>query len=126
MSLWTLADALSLEFRAVPSPALTCELRGVDEPSRLRPGTPVPEPVRRVVSEIFRANRWKFWEAIPLRFGSASGSGVPEREGGALTLTPKVTPPAPWGRILSEIASWVVVSPELGNTSGAVGAISAR
>ena len=39
------------------------------------------EPARRVPTERRRASRWKFCDEIRLRFGSASGSGVPLRSG---------------------------------------------
>lgn len=51
----------------------------------------VEDPLRRVVREIRRARRWKFWEEMRLRLGSLSGSGVPVRDGGELTDAPKVT-----------------------------------
>src|SRR6266404_8373363 len=55
-----------------------------DDPSRRRlpkMGMPDMEPARRVVTEMRRASRWKFCDEIRLRFGSASGSGVPVRSG---------------------------------------------
>lgn len=45
----------------------------------------------RVVRDIFRARRWKFWEDMRFLLGSLSGSGVPVRDGGEFTLAPKVT-----------------------------------
>jgi len=46
-----------------------------------RIGMPDTEPARRVVMEIRRASRWKFWDEMRLRFVSESGSGVPVRSG---------------------------------------------
>ena len=92
----------------------------------------VEDPVRRVVREIRRARRWKFWEEIRLRLGSLSGSGVPVRDGGELTDAPKVTAGpgvgvgmgmttcagAPEAGVSTRcISDWL--SPEVGNAIGA-------
>src|SRR6267142_5077440 len=86
VSLWMLAAGDSEDALA---PSLSCACAGADEDAdgvasrRKLPriGIPDTEPARRVVTEIFRASRWKFCEEIRLRFVSDSGSGVPVRSG---------------------------------------------
>jgi len=73
------------------------------------------DPWRRVVSEILRARRWKFWEEILFRFGSASGSGevVGETKLGS-NVTPGVCTDAGL-----PVSCAVGVSSEVGNVMGA-------
>jgi len=49
------------------------------------------DPSLRALIEILRASLWKFWVEMPLRLGSESTSGVPER-GDDCTLASNVTP----------------------------------
>jgi hypothetical protein len=86
-SLWILAAGDS-EATMGPASLSVDACAGVDveadDVSRRRlpkMGMPDMEPARRVVTEIRRASRWKFCDEIRLRFGSASGSGVPVRSG---------------------------------------------
>jgi len=122
-----LPAGLSLELRALLSApsSFVAELADTVDASRLRPGKngildTVPE---RAVTDIRRANRWKFCDPMRLRLGSASGSGVPVREGGDPTLAPKVTPGA-WGceGARSKWACCDAESSEVGNARGAGGA----
>lgn len=74
---------------------------------------PEPEPERRVVSEILRANRWKFWDDIRFRLGSASGSGdvVGDVNAGS-NVTPGAAPDAVASGSATEASS------ATGNTKG--------